>query len=88
VRRQGAREVDVDTQAGPLRVRLWNDNWVLAWRRSGGEAVEEVFDVFARNPADLVSPLVGLGLTEQAAVELAQQLIAERAAMDQDESQR
>jgi hypothetical protein len=50
--------------------------------------VEEVFDVFARNPADQVSPLVGLGLTEQAAVELAQQLIAERAAMDQDESQR
>jgi hypothetical protein len=85
VRRQSAREVDVDTEAGPLRIGLWSDNWVLAWRRVGHESGEEVFDVFARGAEDLVSPLVGLGLSEKAARGLAGQLISERAAMDKDE---
>jgi len=78
--------VDVDSEAGPLRVALWRDSWVLAWRREGLEASEEVFDVFARGAEDLVPPLVHIGMSEQAAGTLAQELIAERAVMDREEA--
>jgi hypothetical protein len=67
VRRHHRREVDLETEAGPLRVALWRDKWVLAWRRDGSEAVEEVFDVFARQAEDLVLPLVRIGMSEQPA---------------------
>jgi hypothetical protein len=50
MRRHDRREVDLETEAGPLRVGLWRDKWVLAWRRDGSEELEEVFDVFARQP--------------------------------------
>ena len=63
VRRRDDRQVDLETEAGPLRVALWRDRWVLAWRRDGSGAVEEVFDVFAREAEDLVPPLVRSGET-------------------------
>ena len=89
VRRHNRREVDLETEAGPLRVGLWSDKWVLAWRRDGSEAVEEVFDVSAREAAreadDLVHPLVRIGMSGQAARALAVELIAERAMMDEEE---
>jgi hypothetical protein len=88
MQRHSTREVDVDTEAGSFRIGLWGDNWVLAWRRTGNdETAEEVFDVLAREAEDLVPPLAGLGLTEQAARGLADQLIAERAEMDKEEKQ-
>jgi hypothetical protein len=85
VRRHNRREVDLETEAGPLRAGLWRDKWVLAWRLDGSEAVEEVFDVSAREAEDLVPPLVRIGMTEQAARALALELIAERAVMDEEE---
>jgi hypothetical protein len=85
VRRHDRREVDLETEAGPLRVALWRDKWVLAWRRDGSDAVEEVFDVFARQAEDLVLPLVRIGMTEQPAQALAAELIAERAVMDEED---
>jgi hypothetical protein len=74
--------VDVESDAGPLRVALWEDHWVLAWRREGSEPTEELFDVFADGAENLVPPLVHVGMTEQAARALANELIAERALMD------
>jgi hypothetical protein len=85
VRRHDHREVDLETEVGPLRVALWRDKWVLAWRRDGSEAVEEVFDVFAREAEDLVPPLVDIGMTAQPARALAVELIAERAVMDEED---
>ncbi len=85
VRRHDRRQVDLETEAGPLRVALWRDKWVLAWRRDGSEAVEEVFDVFARQAEDLVPPLVRIGMSEQPAQALASELIAERAVMDEED---
>jgi len=61
---------------------------VLAWRRGGSEAVEEVFDVFARQADDLVLPLVRIGMSEQPAQALAAELIAERAVMDEEDDER
>jgi hypothetical protein len=83
--RHSPREVDLDTQAGPLRVGLWRDQWVLACRREGSKTLDEVFDVVAREPQDLMTPLVHIGITEQAARALAEELIAERAVMDKEE---
>jgi hypothetical protein len=57
MKRRSPREVDVETEAGSLRVGLWSDGWVLGWRRQGAEAVEEVFDVFAPDAEALVPPL-------------------------------
>ena len=85
MRRHDRREVDVETEAGPLRVALWRDKWVLTSRRRGSEAIEELFDVFARAAEDLVPPLVRIGMAEQPARALADELIAERAVMDRDE---
>jgi hypothetical protein len=85
VRRHNRREVDLETEVGPLRVGLWTDKWVLAWRLDASKAVEEVFDVSAREAEDLVPPLVRIGMTEQAARALALELIAERAVMDEEE---
>ena len=66
---------------------LWRDKWVLAWRRDGSDAVEEVFDVFARQAEDLVLPLVRIGMSEQPAQALAAELIAERAVMDEEDDE-
>ena len=85
MRRHNRRKVDLETEAGPLRVGLWRDKWVLAWRRDGSEELEEVFDVFARQAEDLVHPLVRIGMTEQPARALAAELIAERAVMDKED---
>jgi hypothetical protein len=85
IRRYENRIVDTESDAGPLRVALWRDKWVLAWRREGSEAAEEVFDVFARRGEDLMPPLLDIGMTEQAARTLAEELIAERAVMDEEE---
>jgi hypothetical protein len=82
MRRLGDRRVDVETDAGPLRFGLWADKWVIAWRRTEGATGEEVFDVFARTAEELVAPLVHHGFAEHAARELAEALVAERAAMD------
>jgi hypothetical protein len=87
MRRHGGREVDLETEVGPLRVGLWSDQWVLAHRREGSEELDELFDVVAREPQDLVAPLVSTGMTEQAARALAEELIAERAVMDREEEQ-
>jgi hypothetical protein len=57
----------------------------LAWRRDGSEAVEEVFDVFAREAEDLVPQLVRIGMTKQPARALAAELIAERAVMNEED---
>ncbi len=84
IRRYENRIVDTESDAGPLRVALWRDKWVLAWRREGSETAEEVFDVFARYAEDLTAPLVHLGITDQAARALANELIAERAVMDKE----
>jgi hypothetical protein len=84
VRRHSAREVDVDTEAGTLRIGLWSDGWVLAMRRDGAQAGEEVFDVFARGPSDLVGPLIDVGISEPAAQRLAEELVEERASMDRE----
>jgi len=86
VRRHDHREVELETEAGPLRVGLWTDKWVIAWRLYDSEEAEEVFDVRAREAEDLVPPLVRIGMTEQAARALALELIAERAVMDEEES--
>ena len=85
MRRHDHREVELETEAGPLRVGLWTDKWVIAWRLDGSEEAEEVFDVRAREAEDLVPPLVRIGMTEQAARALALELIAERAVMDEEE---
>ena len=87
MRRHGGREVDLETEVGPLRVGLWSDQWVLAHRREGSEELDELFDVVAREPQDLVAPLVSTGMTEQAARALAEELIGERAVMDREEEQ-
>jgi hypothetical protein len=84
IRRYENRIVDTESDAGPLRVALWRDKWVLAWRREGSETAEEVFDVFARYAEDLTPPLVHMGMTEKAAQVLANELIAERAVMDRE----
>ena len=70
-----------------MRLGLWADNWVIAWLREGGDAGDEVFDVFARTVEDLVRPLIELGLSEEAARGLAAELLAERAAMDAAEGE-
>ena len=87
VRRHDRRLVDVDTEAGQLRIGLWSDGWVLAWRREGDETRAEVFDDFAPVAEDIVPPLVNLGIGDGAARRLAGELISERAAMDRAEKQ-
>ena len=88
VRRHDRREVDLETEAGPLRVALWRDKWVLVWRCDGSDTVAEVFDVFAREAEDLVAPFVRIGMTEQPARALVADLIAERVVMDEEEERR
>jgi hypothetical protein len=84
MRRLGGRLIDIETPVGPLRVALWVDGWVLAWRREGTETTEEVVDVFARVDADLLPSLVRIGMTDEVAATLAEDLIAMRAVMDAD----
>jgi hypothetical protein len=85
VKRHSAREVDLETDVGPLRIGLWSDGWVLAWRRKGADARDEVFDVYAADPEALAIPLRKLGMTEEAAHQLATELVAERAMMDRED---
>ena len=70
------------SMAGAFRLGLWADEWVIAWRLDADDVGEEVFDVPARTAEDLVDPLIGLGIAEEAARRLAVELLAERAAMD------
>ena len=64
------REVDLDSEVGPMRVGLWADRWVIGWLRQGEEPMRELFDVFAPSAEDLVGPLLA-GLSQAAAARLA-----------------